>query len=167
MDKIASELQNNKDLRRESLLMKKAFMMHTEALIHGDLHTGSIMINPEEIKVIDPEFAYYGPMGFDIGAVIGNLVLNYASQEYHAQDEQLRKEYQNWLLQTIKDVWVEFETEFRKLWDTKRIKGEWESDLFLDPVPFECAAGFGWLWRVQDHPASFWTCACPRYVGNP
>ena len=124
LDEIANELQNNKDLRSEALTMKEAFMMHTEALIHGDLHTGSIMINPDEIKVIDPEFGYYGPMGFDIGAVLGNLVLNYASQEYHARDEKLRADYQNWLLETIKNVWVEFEKEFRRLWNTKRLAGE-------------------------------------------
>ncbi len=25
------------------------------------------------MKVIDPEFSFYGPMGYDIGNVIGNL----------------------------------------------------------------------------------------------
>ena len=40
-----------------------------EALIHGDLHTGSIMVTESETRVIDPEFAFYGPMGFDVGAV--------------------------------------------------------------------------------------------------
>lgn len=132
LDQIAKELQHDSELRAESLAMKEIFMNHAQALIHGDLHTGSIMINPDEIKVIDPEFAYYGPMGFDIGAVTGNLVLNYASQEYHAADEKLRTEYQQWLLDTIKNVWIEFEKEFRKLWVDKRLVGEWESDAYLD-----------------------------------
>jgi 5-methylthioribose kinase len=42
-----------------------------EALIHGDLHTGSVMVTREETRVIDPEFAFYGPMDFDVGAVTG------------------------------------------------------------------------------------------------
>lgn len=29
------------------------------------------------LKAIDAEFGYYGPMGFDIGTAIGNLLLNY------------------------------------------------------------------------------------------
>ena len=132
LDHIAENLHNDKNLRRESLIMKESFMMHTEALIHGDLHTGSIMINPVEMKVIDPEFAYYGPMGFDIGAVLGNLVLSYASQEYHAKNQSLRTDYQKWLLETIKGVWMEFEKEFRTLWKNERIAGEWESDEYLD-----------------------------------
>ena len=48
-----------------------------EALIHGDLHTGSIMVTENETRVIDPEFAFYGPMGFDLGAVIANLLMSY------------------------------------------------------------------------------------------
>lgn len=48
-------------------------MNNAQALIHGDLHSGSIFINEKGIKVIDPEFAFYGPMGYDIGNVIGNL----------------------------------------------------------------------------------------------
>ncbi len=50
---------------------------HSEALLHGDLHIGSIMANEEETCVIDPEFALFGPIGFDVGAYIGNLFLAY------------------------------------------------------------------------------------------
>lgn len=146
LDEIAKELHQDNALRVEALTMKEAFMTHAEALIHGDLHTGSIMINPDDMKVIDPEFGYFGPIGFDIGAVVGNLVLNYASQEYHAKDEKLRKEYRQWLLDLIKSVWNEFEKEFRLLWDTKRLKGEWESKAFLDQYLkhlIQDTAGFG------------------------
>jgi 5-methylthioribose kinase len=30
--------------------------------------------------VIDPEFAFYGPMGFDLGAILANFFLAYLSQ---------------------------------------------------------------------------------------
>ena len=50
-------------------------MTAAEALIHGDLHTGSIMVNQDETKVIDPEFAFYGPMGFDVGLLLANFFL--------------------------------------------------------------------------------------------
>ena len=51
------------------------FMTSAEALIHGDLHTGSVMIRPGaagqpvSVKAIDPEFSFYGPLAFDIGAL--------------------------------------------------------------------------------------------------
>ncbi len=37
--------------------------------------------SPSETKVIDPEFAAYGPFGFDIGQFIANLLLNALSRE--------------------------------------------------------------------------------------
>lgn len=48
--------------------LKNKFLSNTQALLHGDLHTGSIMTSPNGTTyIIDPEFAFYGPMGFDIG----------------------------------------------------------------------------------------------------
>jgi 5-methylthioribose kinase len=91
-------------------------MTRAEALIHGDLHTGSIMVADERAWVIDPEFAYYGPMGFDIGAVLGNLALSYAAHLAHSVDPQQRADYQEYLLQTILDVWERFAARFDALW---------------------------------------------------
>ncbi len=109
----------------EVLEMKEAFMTHAEALVHGDLHTGSILINAEQTVVIDPEFAFYGPMGFDIGAVLGNLLLAYASQEYHAAGAGKRKVYQTWLMDTICQIWYVFAGEFKRLWDSECNREEW------------------------------------------
>jgi 5-methylthioribose kinase len=108
--------------------MKEAFMTHAEALVHGDLHTGSILINTEQTVVIDPEFAFYGPIAFDIGAVLGNLVLAYASQEYHAPDAEKRKAYQAWLMDAVCEIWQVFVGEFGKLWDTERNRYEWPAE---------------------------------------
>lgn len=85
--------------------------------MHGDLHTGSIFVTPESTKVIDPEFAYYGPMGFDIGAIIANLLLNYAAQPGWTEDGAARKDAEQRLLQMVSDIWREFEARFRQLWN--------------------------------------------------
>ena len=67
------------------------FCERSQALIHGDLHTGSILVSPDSTWVIDPEFAFYGPMAFDTGAFVANLMLAYFSQEGHSSEEQPRK----------------------------------------------------------------------------
>lgn len=108
---------NNAELRREIAKLKFSFMTDAQALLHGDLHTGSIMVTKESTKVIDPEFAYYGPMGFDIGAVIANLLLNYAAQGGLKASEQECQSFREYLLDTVGDVWKTFEGEFRRLWD--------------------------------------------------
>jgi 5-methylthioribose kinase len=141
-------------LYSEVLEMKEAFMTHAEALSHGDLHTGSILINPEKTVVIDPEFAFYGPMGFDIGAVLGNLALAFASQEYHSADPDRRRAYQSWLLDTICEVWRVFAGEFGRLWDTERNQYEWP------------AAGYKqkYLLRLLQDTAGMGACKAMRRI---
>jgi 5-methylthioribose kinase len=111
-------LQADDALRVEVARMKEKFMTHAQALIHGDLHTGSIMINQTDTYVIDPEFAFYGPMGFDIGAVIGNLFLNYAAHEVRTPDPAQRADFREYLTTTVIDLWTVFVREFqRHVWD--------------------------------------------------
>ena len=63
----------------ESFVEKELYKDEEQALIHGDLHTGSIFVNDKGIKVIDPEFAFYGPIGYDIGNVWGNIIFALAN----------------------------------------------------------------------------------------
>ena len=75
-------------------------------MIHGDLHTGSVMVTEADTRVIDPEFAFFGPMGFDVGAVIGNLLISYFSQDGHETAPGERDDYRDWILATILEVWT-------------------------------------------------------------
>lgn len=113
----AEALWNDGELHFEVALLREKFLTQSQALLHGDLHTGSIFITPESTKVIDPEFAYFGPMGFDIGAVIANLLLNYAAREGRDSNEKQREEFRAYLLETVKDVWTQFHSKFLALWD--------------------------------------------------
>jgi len=86
------------ELRSEIMFFKDLYMTKTEALIHNDLHTGSIMVDENTTKVIDPEFAFYGPMAHDIGTYFANLVIAYAAQEAHRIDGKERNLYRQWIL---------------------------------------------------------------------
>jgi len=145
LDPQVAQIHNDDELRSEVLLLKHDFMCNAQFLVHGDLHTGSIMVNQEETRVIDPEFGFFGPGGYDIGAVLGNLALSYASQGYHAKDASLRREYREWLLETIAAVWRVFEEVFRRLWD-KEGNDQWPSaslrDKYIKKL-LQDTAGFG------------------------
>ncbi len=104
--------------------MKYAFMTKAEALLHGDLHIGSVMAGPDATYVIDPEFSFYGPMGFDIGAFISNLYLNYFTQSYWQKQRGDLDEYQKWLLNLITDIWDKFAFKFEQNWIAEVKKGE-------------------------------------------
>ncbi len=111
--------------------MKEAYMNHGEALIHADLHTGSIMLNGSDTRVIDPEFAFFGPMAYDIGAVLQNIVLNYLSHYGHTPDPQKREAYQTYLLDMIRDIWNNFARKFDEIWASNN-RGELVPEKYWD-----------------------------------
>lgn len=75
IDKEADAIKNDGAFKQKAMELKYIFMTKAEALLHGDLHTGSVMLNPDETYVIDSEFAFMGPIGFDLGAVVANLLM--------------------------------------------------------------------------------------------
>ena len=152
------------DLRSEVLLLKERYMTHAQALIHNDLHTGSIMLNEQETKVVDPEFAFFGPIGHDVGSYLGNLALSYAAQEYHAKDAQTRADYRRWLADLIVRTWTIFEQEFLALWEAHG-NGDWPSAMFRHKYMrqlLQDALGFGAAEMMRRligmaHVHDFWT----------
>lgn len=81
---VEETLYNDDALKAEVGKLRERFMNSAQALIHGDLHSGSIFANEQGIKVIDPEFAFYGPMGYDIGNLVGNLYFTWANKAFTA-----------------------------------------------------------------------------------
>ncbi len=146
-------LQADDALRVEVAQMKEKFMTHAQALLHGDLHTGSIMVNETDTYVIDPEFAFYGPMGFDIGAVVGNLFLNYAAQEVRMKDPAQRASFQQYLADTVIELWQVFEREFASyVWSQ------------VDPVNMPPAYQRDYMLRLLQDTAGLGACKMMRRV---
>jgi 5-methylthioribose kinase len=116
IDDAVQAVRANGALKMAIAEMKLAYMTHAEALIHADLHTGSIMLNVEDTRVIDPEFAFFGPIAYDVGAVLQNLVLNCLSHYGHTPDPGERATYQAYLLNMVRDIWNEFARKFDAVW---------------------------------------------------
>ncbi|TQE09435.1 hypothetical protein C1H46_004928 [Malus baccata] len=91
LDSDAEAVRGDNALKLEVAELKSLFCERAQALVHGDLHTSSVMVTHDSTQVIDPEFAFYGPMGFDIGAFLGNLILAFYAQDGHANDQNDRK----------------------------------------------------------------------------
>ncbi|QTF07349.1 S-methyl-5-thioribose kinase [Brenneria izadpanahii] len=70
-------LRGDRALKLAVAELKHRFLTKAEALLHGDIHSGSIFVAQERLKAIDAEFGFYGPIGFDVGTALGNLLLNY------------------------------------------------------------------------------------------
>ena len=116
---------NDAELKREVAKLETLFITKGDALLHGDLHTGSIFASAEETKVIDPEFAFYGPFGFDVGQFIAHLFFA-AYPDY----DRLREE-------RIKDIdtfWLTFASTFKALWEREAVEPFRSADGLVEDV---------------------------------
>jgi 5-methylthioribose kinase len=130
LDVTAASFREDLDLHVAVSRLKLKFMSSPEALIHGDLHTGSIMVTDGDTRVIDPEFAFYGPMGFDVGAVIANLLMAYFASDGHERMPGERQVFETRVLETIEKVWIEFARKFLDLWRSEASGDAYPATLF-------------------------------------
>ncbi len=138
---VKKELYDDEALHLEVAKLKFNFMTNAQALMHGDLHTGSIFIKQDSTRVFDPEFATYAPMGYDIGNVIANLVFAYDNGLAGGDQP-----FCDWCLDTIEKTVDLFSEKFLKKFDeavtepmakTKGFK-EWYLDSILGDTAGYC-----------------------------
>lgn len=145
-EELSSDVEriwNDTILKLEVGKLKQKFMTSAEALVHGDLHTGSIFASETETKVIDPEFAYYGPLGFDVGHFFANLLLNSLSRE---------EENREVLFNHIETTWAVFTREFTKAWENDSLEVFTKVEGYLEHVlsqVFEDAIGFAGVEMIR------------------
>ena len=124
----AKNLWHDEALKAEVAMLKAGFLSKPQALLHGDLHSGSIFIDEQSCKVIDAEFGFFGPVGFDVGSLLGNLLLNYlASPGLH--DAADCSEQQAYLLDQAEQLWLQFSETFSEL-----MRRETEDPMLESPI---------------------------------
>jgi 5-methylthioribose kinase len=116
LDELVAELRGDGQLKVAAARFGQKFLNDVQALVHGDLHSGSVMVTESDTRVIDPEFAFYGPIGFDLGAFLGNLLLSWYSQPGHTTERDNRVAYQQWILGQVVSFWESFRRSFLALW---------------------------------------------------
>jgi len=131
LDAVVAELRSDRDLKVEAQKLKHLFAAKAETLVHGDLHSGSVMVTPEDTRVIDPEFAFYGPMAFDVGMLLANYWMSFFSQRGHEQQGS-RASMRAYLLNVIEETWSVFCSEFARLWRTERTGMLYHRSLYED-----------------------------------
>ncbi|BBM18422.1 methylthioribose kinase [Enterococcus avium] len=139
---VERSLYTDKELHTEIAWLRNNYMNNAQALIHGDLHTGSIFINQSGIKIIDPEFAYYGPMGYDIGNVLAHM---YFPLVLDLTRNDTNETFEKWLLVSIKDVFDMTREKLRavydemvesKLYQNETFKNQYISEIMADSLGY-------------------------------
>ena len=119
MIETVKKMRNDAKVITNVYNLRRKFRNLHQALVHGDLHTGSIMCNKDRSVGIDAEFSYYGPMFVDVGLFIGNMLLSCFSQELYDKDGD-RKDYIQYLIQQTVTFYQTFYENFLNLWNTEK-----------------------------------------------
>lgn len=114
LENDVAALRDDAQLKIAVASLKHRFFSQAEALLHGDIHSGSIFVADESLKAIDAEFGFYGPVGFDVGTAIGNLLLNFCGLPGHLgiRDAAAAREQR---LTDIQVLWTTFAERFQAL----------------------------------------------------
>ncbi|MEG3110264.1 S-methyl-5-thioribose kinase [Pantoea sp. T14] len=118
LEPLVASLRHDDALRIAVAGLKHRFFANAEALLHGDIHSGSIFVAEGSLKAIDAEFGYFGPIGFDVGTALGNLLINYCGlpgllAPREAADGREQR------LSDVRDVWIAFVHRFLELAEAK------------------------------------------------
>jgi 5-methylthioribose kinase len=107
------------------------------------------MVRPDgSTKAFDPEFCFYGPVGFDLGLLWANWIIALARAEALG-----RAEHADWIATLPGEAWTAFEGELRALWPRR-----------VDPRVFTDAFLARWLAQVGADAAGFAAAEAARRV---
>ena len=127
---LESEIQQLKadtDFLAQAADLKQIFLTAQQGITHGDLHTGSVLVQNNTAKVIDAEFAFYGPVGFDLGLYWANYLLaHFAHQD--------NPHIQSAIKTAIGQTWQTYTTQF-EMTDTE-LKAKTLENIFHEAIGF-------------------------------
>ena len=138
-DWLKKKFYEDSDLIARVAALKEKFNNYPQGLIHGDLHSGSIFVKNEneetKIKIIDPEFAFYGPIAYDLGNVLAHFIFAQGYAKYSTlfvDKEKQRTDFLSWL-ENVKNNLFKFFHVFAKDFLVKNIKNPiYQNEIFID-----------------------------------
>ncbi|MEM8934999.1 MAG: S-methyl-5-thioribose kinase [Pseudomonadota bacterium] len=155
-DYARQTIRQDREYKLRVLKFKELFLTKADALLHADLHTGSLMGNTDETYVIDMEFAYFGPFGFDVGKIMANFFMAFTSHYYHSDDAT----YQGWLMEEAFKIWDRFESGFLKLWGEQERSAMLEVGMLSDEELAAYKKSF--MKRLLQETVGFCACSLAR-----
>jgi 5-methylthioribose kinase len=115
LDAAVAAMYTDTELLSAAAALRETFATRTEALVHGDLHTGSVMVGTRDgaqvAKIFDPEFSFVGPIGLDLGLFWANITMSaIAARAVGANDLATERE------RAIGASWDEFKKVVTERW---------------------------------------------------
>lgn len=106
------------DIVVQSHLLRHKYMNSTQAFIHSDVHTSNIFADDSQIKVIDMEYTFAGPMAYDLGYFLASLVSQYCSAVFRPfPSPGEREDFKRYILASIYTLVDCYQRRFAAHWD--------------------------------------------------
>lgn len=83
LQELSIHYKNDRQLKGQIELLGTLYTSKGKYLLHGDYYPGSWLNVANEIKIIDPEFCYYGSREFDLGVLLAHLHLTNQNEHLH------------------------------------------------------------------------------------
>ena len=80
LQELALPYKKDVRLKQQISVLGALYLSRGKYLLHGDFYPGSWLKTAVGIKIIDPEFCYYGSREFDLGVLIAHLYLTQQSE---------------------------------------------------------------------------------------
>ena len=75
LQKLSLAYKRDAALKRSITELGERYLQNGNTLIHGDYYPGSWLRVASGVKVIDPEFAFFGPPEFDVGVMLAHALM--------------------------------------------------------------------------------------------
>jgi 5-methylthioribose kinase len=75
LQELALPYKKDRDLKQQIARLGSLYLSKGKYLLHGDCYPGSWLKTPNGVKIIDPEFCFYGSREFDLGVLMAHLYL--------------------------------------------------------------------------------------------
>lgn len=86
----AMKLKTDKILHKKMQVLGESYLASGNVLLHGDYYPGSWLNVNSDLKIIDPEFCFFGKPEYDLGVMIAHLKMTQATD---SQINTVCKEY--------------------------------------------------------------------------
>lgn len=143
---VLVDLLDEPRLRDEFIELRHLYMNRQESLAHSDFHTSNIFVGADGFAVIDGESAVFAPISYDLGMLIGNLMISCLSLQLRPDvTDAQRMSFEDHLIATVVGALDSYEATFRDLWHTRARPELRDAESYLDVLmtrTFREACGF-------------------------
>jgi 5-methylthioribose kinase len=83
LQELSMKYKSNEQLKNKATELGKVYLEDGDTLLHGDYYPGSWLGTSLGVKVIDPEFCFYGAAEFDLGVMLAHLKMAQQQHKIH------------------------------------------------------------------------------------